>query len=205
MTCLSHYSLGKARKSDQFKFLGDCPPTPPLSQHFALLVRSNCKCWRSRKGVGGSNLLVPDFFDPWRKRYLSRQIVNSRNRTAERGGRQNACVWQTWQGYFLRVFSWSSLTLIFSGLLQKDMFKGGWSSAKRVFKQNYCQPCHTRFSVFFPPPSCFISSLLTVTRPTTNDNFRKNICSEDDLRSRIFGTFVVKFFACLPLLGFSNI
>ena len=37
------------------------------------------------------------------------------------------------------------------------------------------------------------------------DNFRKNICSEDDLRSRIFGTFVVKFLACLPLLGFSNI
>ena len=38
-----------------------------------------------------------------------------------------------------------------------------------------------------------------------NDNFRKNICSEDDLRSRIFGTFVVKFLACLPLLGFSNL
>ena len=38
-----------------------------------------------------------------------------------------------------------------------------------------------------------------------NDNFRKNTGSEDDLRSRIFGTFVVKFFACLPLLGFSNI
>ena len=34
---------------------------------------------------------------------------------------------------------------------------------------------------------------------------RENICSEDDLRSRIFGTFVVKFLACLPLLGFSNI
>ena len=38
-----------------------------------------------------------------------------------------------------------------------------------------------------------------------NGNFRENICSEDDLRSRIFGTFVVKFLACLPLLGFSNI
>ena len=35
-----------------------------------------------------------------------------------------------------------------------------------------------------------------------NDNFRKNICSEDDLRSRIFRTFVVKFLACLLLLGF---
>ena len=34
-----------------------------------------------------------------------------------------------------------------------------------------------------------------------NDIFWKNICSEDDLRSRIFETFL----ACLPLLGFSNI
>ena len=38
-----------------------------------------------------------------------------------------------------------------------------------------------------------------------NGNFRENICSEDYLRSRIFGAFVVKFLACLPLLGFSNI
>ena len=33
----------------------------------------------------------------------------------------------------------------------------------------------------------------------------ENIFSEDDLRSRIFGSFVVKFLARLPLLGFSNI
>ena len=39
----------------------------------------------------------------------------------------------------------------------------------------------------------------------TQRQFSENISSEDDLRSRIFGTFVVKFFACLPLLGFSNI
>ena len=39
----------------------------------------------------------------------------------------------------------------------------------------------------------------------TQRQFLQNICSEDDLRSRIFGTFVVKFLACLPLLGFSNI
>ena len=33
----------------------------------------------------------------------------------------------------------------------------------------------------------------------TQRQFSENICSEDDLRSRIFGTFVVKFLACLPL------
>ena len=39
----------------------------------------------------------------------------------------------------------------------------------------------------------------------TQRQFSENICSEDDLKSRIFGTFVVKFLACLPALGFSNI
>ena len=31
--------------------------------------------------------------------------------------------------------------------------------------------------------------------------FSENISSEDDLRSRIFGTFVAKFLVCLPPLG----
>ena len=35
----------------------------------------------------------------------------------------------------------------------------------------------------------------------TQRQFSENICSEDDLRSRIFA---VKFLVCLPLLGFSN-
>ena len=39
----------------------------------------------------------------------------------------------------------------------------------------------------------------------TQRQFLENICSEDDLKSRIFGTFLVKFLACLLLLGFSNI
>ena len=32
----------------------------------------------------------------------------------------------------------------------------------------------------------------------TQRQFSKNVCLEDDLRSRIFGAFVVKFLACLP-------
>ena len=39
----------------------------------------------------------------------------------------------------------------------------------------------------------------------TQRQFWENICSEDDLRSRIFETFAVKFLACLPVRGFSNI
>ena len=48
------------------------------------------------------------------------------------------------------------------------------------------------------------TSIANVNRGTRRQ-FSENICSEDDLRSRIFGTFVVKFLAYLPLLGFSNI
>ena len=31
--------------------------------------------------------------------------LHVRNRTAESGRRENACVWQTWQGYYLHVLS----------------------------------------------------------------------------------------------------
>ena len=48
-------------------------------------------------------------------------------------------------------------------------------------------------------------AVAVVVAGAPNGNFRETICSEDDLRSRVFGTFVVKFLACLPLLGFSNI
>ena len=49
------------------------------------------------------------------------------------------------------------LILMFSGLLQIDLFKGKWSLAKSYFKQNYCHACHKRFAFFFPLP---LSSLL---------------------------------------------
>ena len=39
----------------------------------------------------------------------------------------------------------------------------------------------------------------------TQRQFLENICSEDDLRYRIFGTFVFKFLACPPLQRFSNL
>ena len=47
--------------------------------------------------------------------------------------------------------------------------------------------------------------LLGFRATRTQRQFLENICLEDDLRSRIFRIFVVKFLACLPLLGFSYI
>ena len=49
------------------------------------------------------------------------------------------------------------LTLMFSGLLQKDLFKGKRSLEKSYFKQNYC---HTRFAVFFPLPFTIMAAIL---------------------------------------------
>ena len=58
-----------------------------------------------------------------------------------------------------------------------------------------------------PKAPAFAVSSFEYSRYTSgapNDNFRKIICSEDDLRSRIFGSFSEKLLACLTLLGFSN-
>ena len=49
-------------------------------------------------------------------------------------------------------------------------------------------------------PSWFSCSLLFAHRGTQRQ-FSENICSEDHLRSRIFGIFVVKFLACLPIFN----
>ena len=85
-------------------------------------------------------------------------IVSLHNRTAERRWWQNACVWQTRQGYYWPVLLWSSRNL--SGLLQKICLKEGEVWQKIFFKQKYCHACHTRFSFFFPLPSCCVSSLI---------------------------------------------
>ena len=92
-------------------------------------------------------------------------LVSLHNGMAGGRGRQIACAWRTWQGYNLGVLLWSWLTSMFSGLLPKDLFKRKGSLAKSYFKQNYCHACHTRFAVFFPLPSCCISSLLSERWP----------------------------------------
>ena len=43
-----------------------------------------------------------------------------------------------------------------------------------------------------------LSTCISVTLRGTQHQFSENICSDDGLRSKIFGTFV----ACLPLQGF---
>ena len=67
----------------------------------------------------------------------------------------------------------------------------------------------SNFKQDVPAVLLFSSSLLKTSTKLlvrgTQSQFSDNICSEDDLRSSIFETFVVNVLACLPLLGFSNI
>ena len=92
-----------------------------------------------------------------------RKIVSLRYRTAERRGRQNAYVWKTWQPYYLCAFGGdlhlSDCFLVF----YMKMFKGGWSSAEKFFKQNYCHACHTRFAAGLNV--CWNSILMTFHYP----------------------------------------
>ena len=80
--------------------------------------------------------------------------VSLRNRKVGRRGQQNACVWQAWPSLNINVF-W---------FLQKCLFKGKWSLAKRYFKQNYCYACHRWLAVFFTLPSRCLSSLVMTGR-----------------------------------------
>ena len=74
-----------------------------------------------------------------------------------------------------------------------------WTAAKFPAKTNYRCLMEINFSYYR------LSVMRTLTPGAPNGNFRENMCSEDDLRSRIFRASVVKFLPCMPLLGFSNI
>ena len=100
----------------------------------------------------------------------------------------------------LRGFLLTSSPSLFT-LNLKSAFSRGFSFRKlQIFSSFRFAPF--RFANHSKP---LLSTRRRAFTGAPNGNFRENICSEDDLRTRIFGTFVVKFLACLPLLGFSNI
>ena len=99
-------------------------------------------------------------------------------------------------GYYYKHFWWMNFSTIWYQI--RWIWPG---TRKRV---SIHSPSDTHRSVNCLKSKHFQGSSVRWTG-APNGNFRENICSEDYLRTRIFGTFVVKFFACLPLLGFSNI
>ena len=72
------YGQGKVQTEDQFRILGNCQPTPPLTQHFALSEK--CYCWL-RGGVGGQfprnlNWSQTDHFMSKIERFVCRRKSN---------------------------------------------------------------------------------------------------------------------------------
>ena len=63
--------------------------------------------------------------------------------------------------------------------------------AKSYFKQNYCHACHTRLAVFFPFPSCCVSSLI--------GNLSKDVFE----RRTSTGSEAFFLFICLDAIKFS--
>ena len=84
-----------------------------------------------------------------------------------------------------------------AGLGRASIRKNLWPGAVLIYQLDPAIGIHE--STYSP-----MDEGLTYIRGTQRQ-FSENICSEDDFRSRIFGIFVVKLLACLPLLGFSNI
>ena len=111
-------------------------------------------------------------------------IVSLRNRTAGRRGLQNARVWQTWQGYYLRVLSLSLLNILcFPVFYKKISLNESEVWRKDISKQNYCHACHTRFAIFLPLPSCCVSSLLSRARPAVSMSSDAKIFNWNDFLS----------------------
>ena len=86
--------------------------------------------------------------------YSVNRWPSRKNRTA------NTCVWQTWQGYYLRVLSWSSHNTNVFWSFTKKMLKGKWSLAKNCFKQKLLSRLSHKVRRFL---SCLPSSFLSLT------------------------------------------
>ena len=56
-------------------------------------------------------------------------------------------------------FRYLHLTVMFSGLLQKDVLKERLSLVESFLEHNYCHACHAMFAVLFPLPSYCVSSV----------------------------------------------
>ena len=88
--------------------------------------------------------------------------------------------------------------------LNVDHYKFSFSSTSSSTVYKLCRSKATGLDSISAKIIRECADLISVSR-STQRQFSENICSEDDLRSTIFGTFAVKFLACLPLLRFSNI
>ena len=90
-------------------------------------------CYQGGKIFRGAKSIFHRRFHWRRDCRIVRSLVRLRNRTVGRRGRQNVCEWQTWEGYYLRVLSWSSLNInVFRSFTNICLTEGKFG--RKVFK-----------------------------------------------------------------------
>ena len=76
------------------------------------------------------------------RRHRALATVSLRNRATGRRRLQNACVWQNWQGYYLRVLSQSSLIInVFCSFTKRSAKKG-----QEVWRKVFVKQLFSRLS-----------------------------------------------------------
>ena len=101
--------------------------------------------------------------------------VYLRNRTAERRRPQNACAWQTWHGYYLRVSLWSLLPInafwsFTIGSVKKRVKFGG-----KFFKIKLLSRLSHKVCRLLPLPFCFVSSLIYLKSSNKLEDFGESL------------------------------
>ena len=87
-------------------------------------------------------------------------IVSLHNRKAERRGRQNACVWQTWHGYYLRVLLCSLLPINAFWSFTIRSVKKRLKIGGKFFKTKLLSRLSHKVCRLLPLPSCCVSYLI---------------------------------------------
>ena len=102
-------------------------------------------------------------------------IVSLHNRKAERRGRQNACVWQTWHGYYLRVLLCSLLPINAFWSFTIGSVKKRVKFAGKFFKIKLLSRLSHKVCRLLPLPFCFVSSLIYLKSSNKLEDFGESL------------------------------
>ena len=102
-------------------------------------------------------------------------IVSLRNRTVERGGRQNACVANVTGLCVVVIFTkYQCFSVFYKKIsLKEDEVWGNF-----FFKQNYCHACQTRFAVFLARPPCFVFTYWNGNNSKKFNFYRRRVATQ---------------------------
>ena len=102
-------------------------------------------------------------------------IVSLHNRKADSRGRENACVWQTWHGYYLRVLLCSLLPIKAFWSFTVRSVKKRVKFAGNFFKIKLLSRLSHKVCRLLPLPFCFVSSLIYLKSSNKLEDFGESL------------------------------